>query len=236
MTTEINKQVTQLSAHVATFAAKHGTTVVTSFQSESELVLEWLSFVGTSQRTGTADSLLSGASSSVCEAAACLSLGLVRPALFSLRTQIDLLFAWLYFKDHPVEWRTVNDFGEGYKLKRELLDYLADHFKGFAIRYAALKEVATRTVEDPYRLLSGHIHAQSVPALPVATGLSDVIQDKATCIECTLLARQVNEYVGDVLLSVYATKWAALPSAITTAADVRLKTKIASKRKFFGTI
>lgn len=234
MPTQIKKQVEELSARSAAFSGKHGEDVVVLFQRECKLLIEWLSYLGTSQRTNVADTLIDGASSSIRESAACLAMGLVRPALFSLRTQIDLILAWLYFKDHPIEWRTVNEFGEGFKLKREILDYLSEHYKGFSSRFTVLKEVASRKTDDPYRLLSAHVHAQSVPALPVATNLVDVVRDEALCIECTVMAREVCEYTSDLLSCVYGSKWAAIPTTIRTTIETRLAAgKAGTADRFF---
>lgn len=233
MPSEAKKQVAALSAKATAFAAAHGETIVLKFQSESVLLLEWLNYVNISQRTGVANTLLDGASSSVREAAACLALGLVRPAMFALRTQIDLILAWLYFKDHPMEWQLVNERGEGFKLKREILDYLGEHYKGFAARFAVLKEVAQRSTDDPYRLLSAHIHAQSNPVLPIADDLADVVYDEAFCTECTVLAREACEFMNDLLVSVYASKWTALPDVVKKSIDVRLASGKKAAERFF---
>lgn len=196
-------------------------------------MLEWLGYLNFAQQTGVGNSLLAGAGSSIRESAACLALGLVRPALFALRTQIDLVLAWLYFKDHPVEWRTVNDYGQGYKLKREILDWLNDHHKGFLARVNVLGEVAQRNIDDPYRLLSAHVHAQSGPALPATAELKDVVSDRTLCLECTVMAREVGEYLGDILAAVYASKWAALPAGVRSNIDTRLATKRGAAERFF---
>lgn len=188
-------------------------------------MLQWLQYLNGSQRTKVADDLLDGAGSSIRESAACIALGLVRPALFSMRTHIDLLLAWLYFKDHPVEWRTLNETGEGYRLKREILDYLKDNFVGFRNRFSILTEVAERSTIDPYRLLSAHIHAQSAIVMPFANNLSDVVRGEKLSSECALLWRDVVEFVSDILTSVYALKWAAMPDAVKKSVEARLKSK-----------
>lgn len=236
MADEIATQVDQLRTRANAFSTNHGASVVKKFEAESALFVQWLNYLGTSQRTNVADSLLVAAASSVREAAACLSLGLVRPALFSLRTQIDLVLGWLYFKDHPVEWKTVNDLGSSFKLKREILEYLGEHYAGFTTRAVALKEVSTRNADDPYRLLSAHIHAQSTPSLPTAMNLIDVVHAEALCNECTALAREVAEYLNDLLVAVFGSKWNALPSDVKKSVDQRLDGKKASKEKFYATI
>jgi hypothetical protein len=230
------QQVVDLAAKAGAFSAVHGESVILRFQDECVLLINWLSYLSITQRTQVADTLLDGASSSIRETASCLALGLVRPALVSLRTQIDLILGWLYFKDHSVEWRSVNAFGEGFKLKREILEYLADNYKGFTTRLAILKEVAQRKTEDPYRLLSAHVHAQSVPALPSATVLADVVHGENTCEQCNVLTGEVCEYISDLLVCVYAPLWAALPLTVRKNVEERLAAgKKGTTERFFAT-
>ncbi len=236
MPEQIKKQVPGLAARCVQFSAAHGVAVATKLQEDSQLYIQWIGYLAASQKTGVADSLLEAAAASVREVAACLSLGLVRPALFALRTQVDLVLAWLYFKDHLIEWGTVNDAGSGYKLKREVLEYLSEHYRGFNARYQALKDVITRQFEDPYRLLSAHVHAQSTPALPTAANLVDVVYEVDLCLECATMSREVGEYLSDVLVSVYGSKWTALPDLVRKTVDTRLVTKKACKDKFYGSI
>lgn len=237
MTAVAKQQVDDLAAKTSVFCAAHGEQVILRFQDECMLFVHWLAYLSVTQRTQVADSLLDSASSSIRETASCLALGLVRPALVSLRTQIDLVLAWLYFKDHPVEWRTVNAFGEGFKLKREVLEYIAENYKGFSTRWSILKEVAQRKTEDPYRLLSAHIHAQSVPALPTAIVLADVVNTENTCNQCSVLSGEVCEYLSDLLVGIYAPTWTALPLAVRTNVESRLATaKKGTKDRFFATV
>src|SRR3989442_13118197 len=101
--------------------------------------------------------MLDASASAAREAIACLALGLLRPWLASLRSQIDMLLAWLYFKDHPVEWQRVQDTGEGFKLKSDILKYLSETVEKYKTRFGLLRDCTTRTVEDPFRLLSAHM-------------------------------------------------------------------------------
>jgi hypothetical protein len=170
--------------------------------------------------------------SSVRETAASLSLGLIRPALSSLRLQMDLTLTCLYFKDHNVEWELVNRTGEGFKLKRELLDYMANHHARFHARLSLLKGIATRTELEPYKLLSAHIHGQSQPVLPIVNDLKEIVDTPSKCLDCTRVVYDVSEYLNDVLLSIYASSWQALPKEILTAAEARFES-LEQKKAFF---
>ena len=98
------KQTSDLRTAACDFSLSQGESISAQVEQRSTLLVHWLDYLSAFHRTGVADSLLEAARSSVREVAGLLSLGLARPALFSLRGQIDLLLAWLYFKDHGVEW------------------------------------------------------------------------------------------------------------------------------------
>jgi len=197
--------------------------------------LKWLNFLNSFKRTGTANELLDAVASTMRETAACIALGLVRPALFSMRTQIDLILAWLYFKDHPVEWSVVNRTGDGFKLKRELFDYLNNTVEGFNARYGILKQTSTRKEQDTYRLLSAHIHGQSNPVLPSMLNLCDVVREEAVCKEATELVKEVSEYVSDILYAIYTPNFASLPIELNNEIANRFASE-KQRKEFYETI
>lgn len=230
----IKSQVDNLRKKVDEFSSQFGAQTTEKFEQNSALFLQWLGYLNRYHRSTAADALLDGMASSIREAAACAALGLIRPALFSLRTQVDLALGWIYFKDHPVEWRTVNEFGEGFKLKKELFEYLTNHCPGFGNRYGLLKQTITRKEQDTYRLLSAHIHAQSAIVLPIAIDLQDVVRDEDMALDCASLAGEVSEYINDVFLAYFAKDWAALPVPIMSAFAARMGPPPSQQRsKFF---
>ena len=230
---EVETQIGELIFAVQEFSAGNAASILEGINAACSDLLLWLTYLNAYERTGTADLLLDGVASSVRECAACAALGFVRPALFSARTQIDLLLGWLYFKDHPVEWNAVNERGEGFKLKRELLDYYGEYMQGYKMRFGLLQEVADRSESDPYRLLSAHIHAQSSMVLPDAMSLKDVVRSSSLVKQLPQLLIEVNEYVGDVLISMFARKWASIPGEIIDHIVLRLNTKKNQRERFF---
>lgn len=228
-------QIKQLRNAANDFAKAHGVYLVREIEKGACQLLEWLQFLNSFKRTGIADELLNAVASAIKETAACVAIGLVRPAIFSMRTQIDLVLAWMYFKDHPVEWHVVNKTGDGFKLKKELLEYLTNTVDGFGSRYGILKQTSTRMECDTYRLLSAHIHGQSSPVLPVMEHLSDAIRTETVCNEVTVLARELAEFVSDILYSVYAPEFSAIPSSIVTAIDKRFASD-RQRKEFYETI
>ena len=223
------KQTADLRTAAFEFSRSKGENVSVQVEQKSALLVHWLDYLASFHRTGIADSLLDAARTSIREVAGLLSLGLARPALFSLRGQIDLLLAWLYFKDHGVEWLHVNETADGFKLRKELLQYLDQHVPKFGARMGILRDAKTRHELDPYRLLSAHIHAQSDPVLPVLTDLKGLVRSQRVCTECTQVAFEVAEYLNDVLLAVFLSSWASLPAAVQAAINARFQS--AEQRK-----
>lgn len=225
-------QVTALALAINGHATIAAGGISLAVEKKTILLISWLSYLQKYQLTNTADSLLIAVGSSIREVSACLSLGLIRPAIFSLRMQIDLVLSWLYFKDHPVEWDEVNRTGDGFKMKRELLDYLNRHHRSEG-RINQLKGIATRREKEPYRLLSAHIHGQSQQVLPSLCDLKDLVAPNDESLACAELAFDVAEYLNDVLLSIYRDSWRSLPQNICQALESRFVSE-AQKQQFFS--
>ena len=64
--------------------------------------------------------LLNGGYGAAVESVTLISFGFVRPAILSLRAYYELSLMYLYYKDHPVEWRNTTDFRARPKLPGEV--------------------------------------------------------------------------------------------------------------------
>jgi hypothetical protein len=151
----------------------------------------------------------------------------------SLRIQIDLGLTWLFFKDHQMEWERIQESGDGFKLKTEIFRYLQEMHPRFADRMGTLRGVRTRKLDDPYRLLSAHIHGQSEMALPQILKPQDIVGSKKAQDEFVQLQGECAEYVGDIFWSVFAGSWTAVPVSLRTPLEQRFKSK-EQKAQFFG--
>jgi hypothetical protein len=210
----LSSQLTDLSNKVATNCQSRGVKIVEATEAASRPLLLWAQYLKTTFATGTADCLLDGVLSGVREAAACIALGLVRPALNSMRLQMDLLLAWVFFKDHPVEWQRVQDTGDGYKLKNDLAKYYGDNNQRFTRRHAILRDTRTRQVEDPYRLLSAHMHGQSEYVVPRVDKPVDIVASVKLQDDAIVLQAETCEFLCDILWSLYADKWTSIPEQL----------------------
>lgn len=204
----------------------HGGQLVQKFEQAANPILQWLSHLSQHEKTGTADELLDGLHKMLIEAAGLTAIGLKRPALYAQRAQIDVAFGWLYFKDHPVEWSRVVSHADGFMLKRDVLKYLEEKLPGFKTRFEALRACSKPTPNfDPYRVLSAHVHLQSSVVVPKNDKFVSLVASFEECCEVIDLQLTISEYVSDLFLSYYATKWASLPPSIVNDANSRLGQK-----------
>jgi RNase P subunit RPR2 len=215
-------QTSALRVAVQEVSVKHGATLVEGVEDAAALALEWFQYLRKWRLTGVADELILGAHSAVVEAAACLSLGLVRPALFSMRAQIDMSLSWIFFKDHKIEWERVQAEGEGFKLKRDVVAYLEQHMVGFRSRLTLLRNHKRGQCEDAYRLLSAHVHSQSRATVPDTSDLAAIVRSESTCRECATIQREVSEFLNDVFFAFAPEIWPDAPNRIKTDFQERL--------------
>lgn len=197
--------------------------ILKSHEQATQLAMAWLEYLRRSQATGTADELLDGFHASLIETAGCLAMGLVRPAVFAMRTQVDILVAWLFFKDHPIEWEHVEATGKRYRLVSEVLKYLRTYNSRFQDRLVLLRAERGQGEEDPYHLLSAHVHSQNSATIPPLVEIHQLVQGKPRCLECVELQLEICEYLSDVLASCFATQWADLPEFVTNSIKRRLE-------------
>lgn len=228
--------ISQNVVALRTAASDHGTSIgmhrARSMRTEAQALLEWLDYLRQSEATKVADVLLDGTQGAIVETMGCLVLGLVRPALSSLRSEIDMMLAWLYFKDHEVEWNYLRDTGQGFQTKAQVLSYLDRYWPRFKTRLSLLAQQRIREEEDPYRLLSAHIHGQTDFTMPKVGPLAGLVEDARRSEDCVMLQRDVTEYIGDVLVALYGDKWTALPNSVTKGLEQRLNAK--QRKAFFA--
>src|SRR5262249_30115049 len=188
-------------------------------------LLIWLAYLRSSISRQVADRLLDAAQGAAIEVAGCISHGLVRPAIFSIRAQLELLLAWIYFNDHAVEWqhfeRTMRDF----PTRADVLKYMRSQSDRFYDRLKLLHKTMKRKNEDPYSILSVHVHSISAVGAPSISDLSSIVQEKEICDQCVDLQKDVAEFLTDVLAAWYADHWHDFPEDIKSALSARMTVK-----------
>lgn len=215
-------EVASLKKVISETLAAQGEKRIKKSQDACLPLLKWLAYLRNSERTGSCDEMLTSLQSCLVETAGSISMGLVRSAIFSMRTQVDLAVAWLFYKDHPSEWNAVVSTGEGFFLKREVFEHFSVYNKQIEARLSLLEKYKRRKISDPYRLLSAHIHGQSTLVIPKFKNLSDLVYSDKRCEEAVALQAEVTEYISDVFVAYFGSKWASLPEDVVKDAKDRV--------------
>lgn len=213
-----------LLARLTRFSEASGASLLAAGDQAAQVLVAWVNYLQSAHTTGVADCLLEGVRATARESVACTTLGLVRPSIFAMRAQIDLMLSWLYFKDHAVEWDKVQISADGYKLKKEVLRYLEDNHQRFSQRRGMLSQFPSPGIEvrDPYAVLSAHVHSQSERTIPQTASLEDIVGTLEQANQCILLQSSVSEYLSDILMSLYAREWQGLPPLVQQVTRARL--------------
>jgi hypothetical protein len=79
----------------------------------------------------------------------CVSLG--TSFMDAIRTQVDLMLGFTYFREHTAEWRLVNSTGDGFRLRAEIVKYQCEMEPGrggFKDRLGIMDQVCKPTLEE----------------------------------------------------------------------------------------
>jgi hypothetical protein len=222
MPTDADEQVTDLQTAVSNHATQHGARYLNDTTVRSRLILIWMGYLRVSVSRGWADRLLDTAQGALIETAGCLSLGLARAAIFSIRAHMELLMAWIYYNDHPVEWTKFEKSGHDYILHSAILSYMRSHDEKFQTRFRLLIRYKTRSTEDPYGILSIHAHSISGTLGPTIAPLQSLVQGSTVCDEVISLWGEVSEYLTDIFCCWYGDRWQDFPLEVRQHLTSRL--------------
>ena len=167
------------------------------------------------------DVLPKGCYGAAVEAVSLVSFGLIRPAILSLRSYYELSLQYLYYRDHPIEWRSVSEFRQQPILPSVAKRYLRDNFPKFESRFKALLKVKSRTNDDCYQVLSGIAHATAINSISTATQPADLVESKEVVAQTVDIFRDVGEHTSDIYIAGFEGNWISLPEEIKT--DLRMR-------------
>ena len=177
--------------------------------------------------------LLKGCYGAAVEAVSLVSFGLVRPAVLSLRSHFELCLQYLYYKDHPVEWRNVLEYREQPILPSMVRRYLRKNYSKFEHRFSQLSHVKTREVEDCYEILSGVAHGAAINAISSAAKPVDLVESEEVVSQSVSIFREVGEHTLDVYVSSFEGNWLSLPNGTREELGARFGRKRPSKELQF---
>ena len=157
------------------------------------------------------DVLLKGCYGAAVEAVSLVSFGLVRPAMLSLRSHYEFSLQYLFYKDHPVEWRNVSEFRCQPNLPGAVKKYLRYNFPKFEDRFRKLLSVKGRSTEDCYEVLSGIAHGTAINSISSATEPEDLVESEDVISQSVSVFQSVGEHICDIYVSSFESNWLSLP-------------------------
>jgi hypothetical protein len=227
-----SKQLSEYVLATNSTSKTYGETLGERCGANSQKLIEWVHWYRTKRRAEWCLDLLTGVEASVREAAGCIALGLGRPAILAIRTQIDLLLGYTYFYEHPAEWRRLSQSGDGFKLKAELIRYHAELTPGFGPRRDVLETAAPPSLDEVYRKLSAHVHGQSSHSVPKIKELKDLVWTESALKEVVEMQAHAARAVSFFLSAVHGHELTEIPQAFVD--DVKSVLSPKQEKVFFG--
>ncbi len=197
-----------------------------------QLIRAWLAKYTTEYDNEARRVLITGAFSAAVEVVSAAYLGLMRSALFSLRTHYELAYGWLYYRDHPVEWQAVSSGNEQARLPGTIDQYLVKYYSQHEARWRQLERKAKRKIVDPYARMSAFIHGAYPNTIPTAKTPADIVAPLNVISQLPSFVQDVSETLSDLFVSCHVGNWHSIPDEIRESLIVRFAGEAKSKLKF----
>ena len=194
--------------------------------------LSWINYLRSIHNNRSAEELLNGTESALIETCAYCYLGLGRAAIAAIRTQVDLLLCYTFFRDHPVEWNYLQTNGDGYRLFSDVLKYHGEYNKNFKKRHDIINKIINPNLKELYRIMSAHIHAQSKLTIPTFDKMADLVLDEDNIQSIKELQQKTSIAMSGLLLAIYGNNWADIDPELYKPIRKLMTSKQASE--FFG--
>jgi hypothetical protein len=221
--TKIAARITEnLKAHSKAFA---------EFVAIIRLSQSWIEFSWPLTGTNPAGPLMAGAKISLLEAGTSWLIGSNRGAAASLRTHLENSIAWLYYKDHPIEYRTMLARDEDLLLPKAVKSYLQRIDRGYEKAYAAIVATAGRPNEYYYSDVSQFVHAHPAFAA-LGSDVASIVISQPRDVGFLKICAHADEFLSDIYVTCYRHNWDMIPQAVKDNITKRLGTKL---RKFLET-
>lgn len=190
-----------------------------------KLSMAWVGHYLNCDKESEAIIILKGAYGSAVESVSLTALGLVRPAMLSLRSHYELCLQYLYFVDHPREMRSLLEYRWQGPLPATVRKYLRDHSPRFEARLATLNKVRGRSMEEVYDVLSGVAHGSALNSVSAALKPIDLVETVDSVNQSIEMFAGVSEIISDYFLSDFQSNWMSVPSVVKDNAVIRFGAK-----------
>jgi len=171
----------------------------------------WITSLISTESGEAPEKLLHAANASAVEAITFIALGLLRPAVLSLRSYYELTLMFTYYQSHPIEWNSAKSFRTDHKLPKAIQTYLATNYPHYKKRWDELKNRKQRDSDNCYAVLSSVAHGSAMNSLPSAKNPKELIASKETLSQAPRIFYETAEMVSDIYISCSEMNWISLP-------------------------
>lgn len=190
------------------------------------LSMAWIEYYWPMSPHNSAISLLVGSKISLLESGASWSVGSNRGAAASLRTYVENIISWFYYREHPVEFKMVSRGIDDLLLPKAVISYASKIDPTFEKHHSALFKNAARDTDYYYTTISGYIHAhpkftsspkrlaEIVVSVPVDPGFSTICSN-------------TDEFISDFYATIHRRSWDTVPETVKLNISGRLDKKLA---------
>src|SRR6185437_8495032 len=186
----------------------------------------WIEYSWTISVDNPARPLLVGAKIALLESAASWGIGSNRGAAASLRTFIENSIAWLYYKDHPVEYRVMAERDDDLLLPKAVKNYLHRANKGYERAWPVLAAAAKRPSEYFYSDISQYVHAH--PAFTnFGADIAAIAISQPRDGKFLNICANADEFLSDIYVVFYRHNWESIAQPVRENLSTRLGAKLA---------
>jgi len=195
-------------------------TAVTEFTNAFETTMKWIQRDWQLYEANGARPLLTGAKVTLLEAATAWAIGSNRGAAASLRAAIENSIAWLYYKDHPIEFSSVKSRRSDLLLPKAVQSYFKANDAGFEASYAMLAKLKNRPSEYYYSDVSEYVHAH--PSFVLPGNINDLVITAPRDPSFLSIVKNTNEFITDNYTAFYRSSWGDFPESVQIYASGKL--------------
>lgn len=210
---EIAKRVAQNAPNLAD--------QVKLFIEKMPLTLAWIDAEWPTANQNIARPLLAASKQALLDAGATWAAGLNRGAVAALRSVIETGIAWIYYKDHPVEFKQVMQHRENMMLPKAVQNYAASVRDSTDKAYKELSKKSTRDADYYYSTVSSYVHGHPSFAL-VVNDLAEMTVSVPPAAGFLQMSGYSDEFISDVYLSYYIDSWGSVPKIVQENAVERV--------------
>src|SRR4029077_6674651 len=213
-----------ISARVAVNLKTFGD-ALSAFMESVPLSRSWIEYSWPISIDNPARPLLAGAKIALLESGTSWGMGSNRGAAASLPNNIENSIAWLYYKDHPVEYRVMAEREDDLQLPKAVKNYLQKIDRGYERAYSVMAATARRPAEYFYTNISQYVHAHPAFA-DLGNDIAVIAISQPRDKKFLEICAGADEFVSDVYVTFYRHNWESIAQPVRDNLKSRLGSKL----------